>query len=141
MTRFAVQPGDIVVFFGDPHLVDRIVTRADGSLAAKAADGWGIALDDDATLLIPAADERLCVISAQGTSGSDRGVPPCVPARSAGGLAHEASITDPRGAAVPVASRAAGDAAAQVTRSSASQTPEQPVPQERAARASERIGA
>lgn len=38
--------GDVVLFLGTPHLIDRIEPRADDLVTgvARAADGWGISL-------------------------------------------------------------------------------------------------
>ncbi len=51
-----IKPGDVVMFLGTPHLIDRIEAY-DGPFdfihgIARAADGWGISLETGATLTI-----------------------------------------------------------------------------------------
>lgn len=58
-----VQPGDVIVFSGRPHLIVSTDHRTKaGNPVARAADGWGISLDEDGTLSIPQPNERWCVI-------------------------------------------------------------------------------
>lgn len=49
-----IQPGDVVLFFGTPHRIDRIEPPSEATLAilpecigyARASDGWGITLSN-----------------------------------------------------------------------------------------------
>lgn len=48
-----IQPGDIILFFGTPHRIDRIDPPSEATLSffptccgfARSDDGWGISLD------------------------------------------------------------------------------------------------
>lgn len=52
-----IEPGDIIVIDGRPHLVDRIEPYTHPTIGetygiARAADGWGITLEQGARLQV-----------------------------------------------------------------------------------------
>lgn len=55
-----IEPGDVIVFFGTPHRIDRIDPPTPETLSvfptcrgfARATDGWGISLDGSASQTI-----------------------------------------------------------------------------------------
>lgn len=39
-----IRPGDVLHFFGEAHMVDRLEPRNDGATVARDALGWGFPL-------------------------------------------------------------------------------------------------